>query len=308
MTEEERSNVLSLLLSDGSFQNKTYWENEENGMIAVYNGSQSETVAEVYAAVPHLRHLYGEGEATLSDGTVSGFGLSGGTWGDTFFFADETYTGGGALGIQTAGNAHATQSVKNMEAGKTYIFTAWVKTVHGSAAIKTEFTNTKNSAFYYDGAIRFYGSADGEWTKAEYVFTVPEGADTVGFLLRVIGGGEVYWDDLSLSDGEKEIPLTNSGFEESKGGVLTLSLPPKTLMVFGTINTVLQGVEKSNILYNKIVPGATVRCESDTWVSQYININGVKEMIGLYLNGDAMQSEVGDISFYRWDGMLRPKE
>lgn len=277
-------------------------------MIAVYNGSEVETVTEVNVTAPHLRHLYGEGEATLSGGTVSGFGLTGGTWSDTFFFADETYTGGGALGIQTTGNAHATQSVKNMEAGKTYTFTAWVKTVRGNAAIKTEFTNTKNSAFYHDGNIRFYESTGGEWTKAEYTFTVPEGADTVGFLLRVIGGGEVYWDDLSLSDGEKEIPLTNSGFEESKGGVLTLSLPPKTLMVFAPVGDLFQGVEKSNIIYGKPVSGGVVRCTSDTWASQYVFRDGKKEMVGFFENGDILQERNGDLRFFRWDSMLRPKQ
>lgn len=308
MTEEERSNILSLLLSDGSFQSKTYWENEENGMIAVYNGSKGETVTEVSVTVPHLRHLYGEGEAVLSGGTVSGWGFTGGDWGDTFFYPYETYAGGGALGIRTTGNAHAGQTVKNVKAGKTYTFTAWVKTVHGSAAIKTEFTNTKNSAFYHDGDIRFYGSADGEWTKAEYTFTVPEGADSAGFLLRIIGGGEVYWDNLSLSDGETEIPITNSGFEESKGGVLTLSMPSKTLMIFAPVDDLLQGVEKNNIIYGKPVSGGVVRCTSDTWTSQYVFRNGKKEMIGFFVNGDTLREDTGEISFFRWDDMLRPKE
>lgn len=304
MTEEERNGVLSLLLKDGNFTDKTFWENEENGMIAVYNGSQSETVAQVNATAPHLRCIYGEGKASLSSSAVRGWTLSGGEWDDTFFCSDETYAGGGALGIRTTENAYIAQNVKNLKAGTTYTFTAWIKTVRGSGAIKAEYTGEGVSL---SDEIRFYGSADGEWTKAEYTFTVPEGTATVGFLLRVIGGGEVYWDNVSLFDGETEIPLTNGGFEEMDS-ILTLHIPPETLMIFAPLQEMHRVLEKDNIIYEKPVSGATIRCGADDWASQYVDVGGRKEMIGFFVNGDTIQDGIGKIDFFRWDIMLRPKE
>ena len=276
-------------------------------MIAVYNGSLREMVTEVTVTAPHLKWIYGEGEATLSDGPVSDWEFVGGDWGTTFFYPDETYVGGGALGIRTTGNAYiSSQIIQNLVTGKSYTLKAQLKKVSGSAAIKTEFF--KDNDYHTSGTHQDVGSQTGEWNEVSYSFTVPAGADGVCVLLRVIGGGEVYWDNLSLSDGETEIPITNSGFEESKGGVLTLSMPSKTLMIFAPVDDLLQGVEKNNIIYGKPVSGGVVRCTSDTWTSQYVFRNGKKEMIGFFVNGDTLREDTGEISFFRWDDMLRPKE
>ncbi|MBE7025557.1 MAG: S-layer homology domain-containing protein [Ruminococcaceae bacterium] len=305
LSQAERSDVLSLLLSEGSVTDEV-WKAEEDGMIAVYNGSDAEKEMELEATAPYLRYIYGEGEAALSDGTVSGWEFTGGEWGDTFFLPDEAYAGGGAMGIRTGGNAYVSQTVQSLVAGRTYTLKARLKTVSGSTAIKTEFF--KNNAWHASGTQADVGSRNGEWNEVSYSFTVPEGANRASLLLRVIGGGEAYWDSLTLSDGETDIPITNSGFEASTGGVLTLTIPAKTHMILFPVYGVLQGVEKDNIIYERLVSGAAVRCTSDTWAAQYVYENGIKEMIGFFVNGDTLREEIGELSFFRWDAMLRPKE
>lgn len=293
-------------MSDGNFQNKTYWENEKNGMIAVYNGSLREAVTEVSVTAPYLRLLYGGAEAKLTPGRISGWAFTGGSWGDTFFYPEETYAGG-ALGIKTEGNAHAWQTVENLQAGRDYTLRAYLRTVEGRGAIKAEFLNTENKTFYQNGDIRFYESVSGEWTEAIYDFTVPEGADSASFLLRVIGGGEVYWDSLTLHTGETETPLVNGDFETCTDGTLTIILPSETLLILGTASSTFYYVEKNNILYDGPVSGGTVRCLPDAVLAQYVLHDGKKELIGFFTNGDTMQDGEGIISFYRWDG-LRPTE
>ncbi len=71
MTEGERETVLSLLLSEGTYKKNSFWENEENGIICVYNGDSAAVKTVVSVSAACIRHLYGEGKMHFSDGTLS---------------------------------------------------------------------------------------------------------------------------------------------------------------------------------------------------------------------------------------------
>lgn len=71
MTETERQTALSLLLSEGTYKGNSFWENEKNGMICVYNGGSAAVKTVVNVSAASIRHLYGEGKMQFSDGTLS---------------------------------------------------------------------------------------------------------------------------------------------------------------------------------------------------------------------------------------------
>lgn len=174
------------------------------------------------------------GFETIKDNTASSWGVSGGTWGTEFSVSTDAHAGKSALRINTEGNAYAYSRISDLVPGKEYTLNGYIKMLAASegdesgAAIKTEFF--KEGKHAKTGAIKFYGGKVGEWTSFAYTFACPEEADSADVLLRVLKGGDILWDDISMVgekpekqevviEGETEEVefFTNGSFEETSG-------------------------------------------------------------------------------------------
>lgn len=63
--------MLSLLLTGGKYEERYFWENEKNGVIAFYNGANASKYINVHVEDACVRHIFGEGEASFQDGILS---------------------------------------------------------------------------------------------------------------------------------------------------------------------------------------------------------------------------------------------
>lgn len=139
---------------------------------------------------------------------LSSWSATGGKWGEVFSASEDTHGGEYALRINTTESAYAAQTVTGLVPNTEYTLTAWIKVLSESGndesgpAIKAQFANSSGASQKSDGVIKFYGGNIGKWKKIEYTFTTPEDADRADFLLRVLKGGDVLWDDVSMV-GEK---------------------------------------------------------------------------------------------------------
>jgi|LSQX01.3.fsa_nt_gb hypothetical protein len=155
----------------------------------------------------------GSFEALKDDGSPSNWSFSGGKFGEDFTqIKGDVKDGENALKIKTsAKSVHTTQGVP-LKGGEKYVLSFWVKVVEQSgngAAVKFEFI-TKDAAgksVNMGAAAAFqedYKDIEkNTWQQKVISFTAPEGATNASLLLRYYGGGEVYYDGVSiLGEGE----------------------------------------------------------------------------------------------------------
>lgn len=113
----------------------------------------------------------------------------------TIVGASEAYEGSGALKITGEGNAFAVQSVPLIE-NRTYDLSLYAKGDGTTRAIiKLEFNRKEGG---YMSAHENGWNISTEWTQVTDEFTVPEGAGSANFMIRLIGGGTVYYDNASI--------------------------------------------------------------------------------------------------------------
>ncbi len=134
-------------------------------------------------------------------------GLEGGKWGEAGFFEENDVHSGKVsahIVAKDGKNVHFLQSLTNVVGGQQYELSAWAKVISGSSVqislahlyndeefeMSNEYSNRVN--------LTFGGAPKGQWVRKTLRFTTPEDITSITMLVRVMGGGEVYWDDISL--------------------------------------------------------------------------------------------------------------
>lgn len=110
---------------------------------------------------------------------------------------------GGALSLQLKAeegrNPWIAQGLGDIVPRATYLLTAYVQRGEGAGrgAVKLEFYDAQDN--YLGG---FYGlepeTPVGDWNPVQVKAEAPENAAKVAIILRMLGGGSVYWDDVSF--------------------------------------------------------------------------------------------------------------
>ncbi|MDD6308288.1 MAG: carbohydrate binding domain-containing protein [Clostridia bacterium] len=134
-------------------------------------------------------------ETTDGEGVPEGWSFSGSSFGESFSLTDDGYTGK-ALKIQgSESSLYAIQRINGISAGQVYKCSVRFKSVQNNGMVlKLEFSGSVNEAT----ELTISPKEPGTWERAETVITVPFGATKVSVLLRMFGGGECYYDDMSM--------------------------------------------------------------------------------------------------------------
>ncbi|MDD6309279.1 MAG: hypothetical protein PUB07_08040, partial [Clostridia bacterium] len=165
----------------------------------------------------------GSFESTEADGTPSNWSLLG----DPTHAAIDTKTvsdGKNAIQFKSSTeNVTYTQRVDGINGGTEYTLTAYLyaKAIAGSGAqIKLEFY--AGDTALSDVVKESYPNTNRKFEAKVIKFTAPTGATRANVLIRLLGGGEIYWDKLSLIGAGKPVAdasgnaefIQNGGFEQ----------------------------------------------------------------------------------------------
>jgi len=182
-------------------------------------------------------HVNNSGFERLSGGVPNNWSFSGDTFGNGFSIdSTDAYGGSNSLKINTtASSVYASQSVKTLIGGETYRMRFGVKVVRQNgkgAEIKLEFKAKDSLGNITSSEVRktYTDITKGSWQNLQFDFTAPEGITQATLLVRYYGGGEVFYDDVSIigasvgpvfkeaADGVSNI-VPNSNMEQVKNNM-----------------------------------------------------------------------------------------
>ncbi len=146
-----------------------------------------------------------------ASGKIKGWGVNGGAYGENFEVYKENPHGGNNAGwMYHDERMHMGQNVFRIVAGETYKLTAWMKAdKNASPAMKIEWAgyDDKGTFVPLDGPNKYFTATD-DWQKIEIEAVAPAMASRATIMLRLLGEGSVYFDDVSFvgPQGELVIP------------------------------------------------------------------------------------------------------
>lgn len=110
------------------------------------------------------------------------------------YVSEGVYSGAYSLKLESMGNCYAHQQIY-LVGGEQYDLSLYAKSNIGAKAhVKFEFYN-KNT---YVGEIQLNWNTSSQWSLLTYTIDVPETANRATILIRLIGGGDIYYDNVSL--------------------------------------------------------------------------------------------------------------
>lgn len=150
------------------------------------------------------------------DGSPVSWNFSGGTFGNDFMVStDDPKDGTNSLKIKTeASSVFISQSIASFVQDKKYTVSFWTKLITQNGrgvAAKFEFRGkdaSGNTISLPDAQFQmdYPTLTKGSWQKITFDFIAPEGVTGATLLLRLYGGGEVYFDAVSIEDTETSEP------------------------------------------------------------------------------------------------------
>lgn len=169
-------------------------------------------------AVEYLNN--GSFEELLS-GKPAQWGYSGGTYGTNFMLSEDSVSGNYSLEMTGGTSIFTCAYIYGLEDNAEYTITAYEKIkeldVNSTTAVKLEFLTESNQ--YLNGAVtRYFSEKSDDWQKISITFTTPKDTDKAQVLLRLFGGGKVYWDNVSVIKGSRISDMVSgTGTEEFYG-------------------------------------------------------------------------------------------
>ncbi|MBE7025252.1 MAG: hypothetical protein E7408_04260 [Ruminococcaceae bacterium] len=169
-------------------------------------GSKEETVeTENLVAIAEGNMLSNHSfEALKETGEPMGWGLSGATLGRDFFVATEDVPDGKNAIQMTGTSKFMSQVVDGLIPGEAYTIKAQLKVTEQTgqgATIKIEQRKPAGGATYMsvkESAKSFTDAKRGEWQEQTYEFVAEPGVTRVTILVRLLDGGDIYWDNVQL--------------------------------------------------------------------------------------------------------------
>jgi len=147
----------------------------------------------------------GDFEVVNSKGVPQGWSLVGGTVGETYMTAKSEEAPSGENFARFYGeteNIYLSTNFTNFIPGKTYTFSAKVRQISGKSGSALIYFSVDKKTETSHESIKNYNQTitlkDKEWAEITFEAEIPEEAARIGILLRLVGGGEVHWDDIKL--------------------------------------------------------------------------------------------------------------
>jgi len=144
----------------------------------------------------------GDFEVVNTKGLPTGFSLTGGKVGENIVVSTEDpYEGNNSVRFYgTSSNIFISQMLYGLLPGEAYKVTAALKVVKpgGQSFVKFEFQDENNQVIGEAGCDFKKAWKDGVWSLVEDKVEIPAGTARVSMLVRLVGGGECYWDDVKV--------------------------------------------------------------------------------------------------------------
>lgn len=129
---------------------------------------------------------------------------------------DKVQAGSNALQLSSDGSVYVDQGF-HVVGGETYKLSFWCISGTFNAMIKIEFSkiDEKGTSIYFDP---FQASvpASGDWEKTERTFVAPEEATNALILVRLLNGGNVFYDEISVVGPSNEVKNNLNNFTVKK--------------------------------------------------------------------------------------------
>ncbi|MBQ7032423.1 MAG: carbohydrate binding domain-containing protein [Clostridia bacterium] len=135
---------------------------------------------------------------------IKGWGLSGTTWDAEASWTNEARTGKKAVRFTSdKTNMFVSQTLYGLVPGARYSLSGWMKSYKSGqpgGMIKLEFYSDPSGMkrLTGDATTEIKKPAEGVWQKFGVSGTVPEDSFYVSVLFRLVGGGDIIWDDTSF--------------------------------------------------------------------------------------------------------------
>lgn len=180
-------------------------------------------LAAAFAAASMLCAGAAERQYIQNGGFESGLGGWQSTWqsGGGTIEAAQTDSGK-ALHIKTdSGRGYIQQNLTNITEGDRLTLSFKIKTVSlaegSTAAITLGYRDKAGQYITQENVGYFRGDSEDRWAYKDIDIVVPEGVGQMYILVRLNGGGEVYYDDIDITDfyNKTEIKLEANGLELS---------------------------------------------------------------------------------------------
>lgn len=172
---------------------------------ATGSAAVEEVPTENLAAVAEGNMLTNPGfEALKETGEPMAWGLSGATLGRDFFVVTENVPEGKNAIQMTGTSKFASQVVDGLIPGETYTVKAQLKVMEQTgqgATIKLEQRKPAGGANFTvakEIAKSFTDVKKGEWQEVTYEFVAEPGVTRATVLVRLLDGGDIYWDNIQL--------------------------------------------------------------------------------------------------------------
>ncbi len=145
----------------------------------------------------------GNFEVVNTNGLPTEWGLSGGTVGENIVVSTQApQEGNNSVRIfGNSSNIFIHQMLYGLIPGEEYKLTGWLKFVSGKGSpfVKFEFQDEANKVIGEAGCDFGKTWKTGTWSYLEDKVVIPENTARTSMLVRLVGGGEVFWDDLKLA-------------------------------------------------------------------------------------------------------------
>ncbi len=146
----------------------------------------------------------GDFETVASTGMPTGWGLTGGQMNANYMTAKGDAQSGNnfARFFGESSSIFISRMITNVVAETEYMFTGYIRKISGNGTPLVSFVCQTPSGNTHADVKTFYANFTptkvGEWEKVEYKLEVPATTTRISCLVRLNGGGELHWDNISL--------------------------------------------------------------------------------------------------------------
>ncbi len=162
----------------------------------------------------------GDFETVAASGIPAGWSMSGAIVGESYMTVTAADAPSGKNYARYFGETEGVflgQNITSMVPGETYQFTAKVRRPSGGGSVIAYVTADGQLDGRLQSIKKFsetvsFGRNKMEWVQVSFACELPEGTERVGFLLRLVGGGEAHWDDVHFVGKLKDELATGISF------------------------------------------------------------------------------------------------
>ncbi len=180
------------------------------------------TAAPAATAAGEQRNLILNGgfEEKAPNGMPLSWTVVGGTFGQNTEISADAKTGESALHFHDdTASIYAFQKVVGLYGGEEYTLSFWMKLVSfqkTGAMVKLSFgyMDPQGNSQGISDEQKAFKELGNRWRQEKMTFTLPKNANTVTVLIRIVGGGEVYYDDVELIGKQDRAAVLASGLIE----------------------------------------------------------------------------------------------